>query len=151
MDIRLIVTVPVVAYVTVLGLFATAQSMVGATFTEGQPAFLAAVGLFGPLFAFMLIWLKTYAYGAPLLVVSLLPNAWFVCYFFLIHDNPANVFAVSGNGAAASLAIGRRGRRQLGHPRQRRLLAVVSRESAVPRRCRPSDSPAGVRELTRCR
>ena len=104
MDIRLIVTVPVVAYVIVLGLFATAQLMVGATFTEGQPAFLAVVGLFGPLFAFMLIWLKNYAYGAPLLVVSLLPNAWFVCYFFLIHDNPANVFAVSGNGAAAYLA-----------------------------------------------
>ena len=104
MDIRLIVTVPVVAYVIVLGLFAAAQSMVGATFTEGQPAFLAVVGLFGPLLAFTLIWLKNYAYGAPLLVVSLLPNAWFVCYFFLIHDNPANVFAVSGNGSAAYLA-----------------------------------------------
>ncbi|WP_440772760.1 hypothetical protein [Natronorubrum sp. DTA28] len=104
MDIRLIVTVPVVAYFTVLGLFAVAQSTVGATFTEGQPAFLLVVGLLGPLLAFALIWLKNYVYGAPVLVATLVPNAWFVCYFFLVHDNPANVFAVSGDGAAAYLA-----------------------------------------------
>lgn len=106
MDTRLIVTVPFAAYLTVLGLFALAQSTVDVTFTEGQPAFLVVVGVIGPLIAFGLIWLKNYVYGAPLLVSSLLPNAWFVGYFFFVHDNPANVFAVSGGAAYLMATIG---------------------------------------------
>ena len=103
MDIRLIVTVPVVGYFAVLGVFALAQSTVGVAFTEGQPAFIALAGVLGPLLAFLLIWLENYRYGAPLLASSLLLNAWFVAYFFLVHDNPANAFAVSGSGAASYL------------------------------------------------
>ena len=103
MDPRLIVTVPTLAYYVVMGLFALAQSSVGATFTQGQPAFLLVLGVVVPLVAFGLIWLRNYAYGAPLLVAALLPTAWFVSYFFFVHDNPANVFAVSGEGSAAYL------------------------------------------------
>ncbi|WP_137290239.1 hypothetical protein [Natronorubrum halophilum] len=103
MDTRLIVTAPVTAYVAVLGLFALAQSTVGVTFTEGQPAFMIVIGLLGPVFALGLIWLKNYAYGAPLLVSAVLSNAWFVTYFFFVHDNSANVFAASGDGTTAYL------------------------------------------------
>lgn len=91
------------AYFVVMGMFALAQSAVGARFTQGQPAFLLAVGVFGPLLALGLIWLQNYVYGAPLLVAALLPTAWFVSYFFFIHENSANVFAVSGNGSDAYL------------------------------------------------
>ena len=103
MDPRLIVTVPVLTYYVIMGLFALAQSTVDATFTQGQPAFLVVVGVLGPLFALGLIWLRNYVYGAPLLVAALLPTAWFVSYFFFVHDNPANAFAVSGEGSAAYL------------------------------------------------
>ena len=103
MDPRLIVTVPALAYYVVLGLFALAQSTVGATFNQGQPAFLAVFGVVVPLVALGLIWLRNYVYGAPLLVAALLPTAWFVSYFFFVHDNPANAFAVSGEGATAYL------------------------------------------------
>lgn len=103
MDPRLIVTVPVLTYYVIVGLFALAQSTVGATFTQGQPAFLLVVGVIGPLCALGLIWLQNYVYGAPLLVGALLPTAWFVCYFFFVHDNPANVFAVGGEGSTAYL------------------------------------------------
>ena len=104
MDPRLIVTVPVLTYYVIMGLFALAQSTVDATFTQGQPAFLLVVGVIGPLVALGLIWLQNYVYGAPLLVGALLPTTWFVCYFFFVHDNPANVFAVGGEGAAAYLS-----------------------------------------------
>lgn len=103
MDTRLIVTVPFVAYLAILGLFGLALSTVDAPFTEGQPGFIVVVGVLGPLVAFGLIWLKNYAYGAPLLVAMLLPNAWFVSYFFFVHDNPANAFAVTGEGSTAYL------------------------------------------------
>ncbi|NUB92124.1 hypothetical protein HTZ84_06950 [Haloterrigena sp. SYSU A558-1] len=103
MDPRLIVTVPVLTYYVIMGLFALAQSSVGATFTQGQPAFLLVVGVVGPLVALGLIWLRNYIYGAPLLVGALLPTAWFVCYFFFVHENPANVFAVGGEGSTAYL------------------------------------------------
>ncbi len=89
------------AYVAVLGLFSLAQSTVDVAFTDGQPAFMIVIGLLGPVTALGLIWLKNYAYGAPLLVLTVFSNAWFVSYFFFVHDNSANVFAASGDGAAA--------------------------------------------------
>lgn len=104
MDIRLVVTVPVLAYFTTLGLFAIAQSTVGATFTESQLPFLVVVGILGPVLAVGLIWIENFRYGAPLFVATLFPTAWFVAYFFLVHDNPANAFVVSGEGATAYLA-----------------------------------------------
>jgi len=103
-DTRLIVTFPVVACFAALGLFTLGQSMAEVTFTESQPAFLAVVGPFVPLVAFGLIWLETYEYGAPLLVAALVPNSYFVGYFFFVHENPANVFEVTGSGSAAYLA-----------------------------------------------
>lgn len=104
MDQRIIVTTPFLVYLALCGLFGLAQSMVAAPLTQGQPAFIAIVGLLGPLIAIGLIWVQNYAYGAPVLVSTMLTNAWFVVYFFFIHDNPANVFAVSGDGATAFLA-----------------------------------------------
>ncbi|ELY62183.1 hypothetical protein [Natronolimnohabitans innermongolicus] len=101
MDSRLIITAPFVAYLAILGLFAIAQSAAGATFSDGQPVFLLVVGVLCPLFAFGLIWMRNYRYGPPLLIATLLPNGWFVSYFFFVHDNSANVFAVSGDGALA--------------------------------------------------
>ncbi|MFC4541717.1 hypothetical protein ACFO5R_07230 [Halosolutus amylolyticus] len=103
MDQRLIVTVPVVVYLGTLVLFAAARSIVGAPLTEGQPAFIAIVGVIGPLTALGLIWLRNYTYGAPVLVSSMLTTVWFVTYFFFLHDNPANAFAVAGEGALAFL------------------------------------------------
>lgn len=108
MDTRLIVTVPVTGYVVVLTLFALAGSTADVAYTEGQPAFLLVVGLFVPLLALGLIWLENYTYGAPLLVAATVLTAYFVGYFFLLHDNPANALSVTGAGAAAYLvsAIG---------------------------------------------
>ncbi|MFB1063904.1 hypothetical protein [Natrinema sp. H-ect4] len=103
MDQRLIVTTPFLIYLVLCGLFGIGLSTVDAPLTQGQPAFIAIVGLLGPLVAIGLIWARNYAYGAPVLVSTLLTNAWFVVYFFFIHDNPANVFAVSGDGSTAYL------------------------------------------------
>ncbi|QCS42746.1 hypothetical protein [Natrinema versiforme] len=104
MDQRIIVTTPFLVYLALCGLFGLAQSTVEAPLTQGQPAFIAIVGLVGPLVAIGLIWARNYAYGAPVLVSTMLTNAWFVTYFFFLHDNPANVFAVSGDGSTAFLA-----------------------------------------------
>lgn len=104
MDQRIIVTTPVLLSLAFFGLFGVAQSMVDAPLTQGQPAFLAIVGVFGPLAAIGLIWARNYAYGAPALVASTVATAWFVTYFFFIHDNPANVFAVTGDATTAYLA-----------------------------------------------
>lgn len=103
MDQRLIVTTPFLIYLVLCGLFALGLSTVDAPLTQGQPAFLAVVGLLGPLVALGLIWVRNYAYGAPVLVSTTLTNAWFVVYFFFVHDNPGNVFAVSGDGSTAYL------------------------------------------------
>ncbi|OLZ41061.1 hypothetical protein A6E15_08700 [Natrinema saccharevitans] len=103
MDQRLIATTPFLVYLALCGLFWLAQSTVEAPLTLGQPAFLATVGLFVPLLAVGLIWIRNYAYGAPLLVSSMVATAWFVTYFFFVHDNPANALAVSGTGATAFL------------------------------------------------
>uniref|UniRef100_A0A7D5L083 Uncharacterized protein n=1 Tax=Natrinema halophilum TaxID=1699371 RepID=A0A7D5L083_9EURY len=104
MDQRIIVTTPFLIYLALCGLFGLAQSMVGTSFTQGQPAFMAIVGFVGPSIAIGLIWVRNFAYGPPVLVSTMLTNAWFVTYFFFIHDNPANVFAVSGDGATAYLS-----------------------------------------------
>ncbi|WP_226006515.1 hypothetical protein [Natrinema salinisoli] len=104
MDQRLIATTPFILYLALCGLFGIALSTADAPLTQGQPAFIATVGLVGPLVAIGLIWAQNYSYGAPVLVSTMLTNAWFVTYFFFIHDNPANVFAVSGTGATALLA-----------------------------------------------
>ncbi|QLK26064.1 hypothetical protein HYG81_00045 [Natrinema zhouii] len=104
MDQRIIVTTPFLVYLAFCGLFGLALSTVAAPLTQGQPAFIAIVGLVGPLVAIGLIWVRNYAYGAPVLVSTMLTNAWFVVYFFFIHDNPGNVFAVSGDGSTAYLA-----------------------------------------------
>jgi len=85
------------------GLFGIGLSTVDAPLTQGQPAFIAIVGLLGPLVAIGLIWARNYAYGAPVLVSTLLTNAWFVVYFFFHSRQPANVFAVSGDGSTAYL------------------------------------------------
>ncbi|WP_090617161.1 hypothetical protein [Natrinema salaciae] len=103
MDQRIIATTPFLVYLMLCGLFALAQSTVGAPLTQGQPAFLAIVGFLGPLMAIGLIWVRNYTYGAPALVSTMLTTGWFVAYFFFVHDNPANVFAVSGEGATAFL------------------------------------------------
>jgi len=103
-DQRLIATTPFLVYLALCGLFGLALSTVEAPLTQGQPAFIAIVGLFVPLVAIGLIWAKNYAYGAPLLVSSMVATAWFVAYFFFVHDNPANALAVSGTGATAFLA-----------------------------------------------
>ncbi|MFC6768950.1 hypothetical protein [Natrinema soli] len=104
MDQRLIVTTPFLIYLVLCGLFGMGLSTVDAPLTQGQPAFIAIVGLLGPLVAIGLIWAHNYAYGAPVLVSTLLTDAWFVVYFFFIHDNPANVFTVTGDGSTAYLA-----------------------------------------------
>lgn len=104
MDQRIIVTTPFLVYLGLCGLFGLAQSMVDAPFTQGQPVFIAIVGLLGPFVAIGLIWVRNYGYGAPVLVSTMLTNAWFVVYFFFVHDNPSNVFAVGGDGATAYLA-----------------------------------------------
>ncbi|WP_254764035.1 hypothetical protein [Natrinema marinum] len=103
MDQRIIVTTPFLVYLALCGLFGLAQSTVNAPLTQGQPAFLAVVGLLGPLVGIGLIWARNYGYGSPVLVSTMLTTAWFVTYFFFVHDNPGNVFAVSGDGAAAYL------------------------------------------------
>lgn len=103
MDQRLIVTTPFLIYLALCGLFGIALSTADAPLTQGQPVFIAIVGLLGPLVAIGLIWARNYGYGAPVLVSTTLTNAWFVTYFFFVHDNPANVFAVSGDGSAALL------------------------------------------------
>lgn len=104
MDQRLILTVPFVAHVTTGLLFVLAYATTSISFTEGQPAFLALVTYFTPLFAFFLIWLKNYEYGAPLLVGSTLASSWFVVYFFFMHENPGNVFEVSGDAIAVYIS-----------------------------------------------
>lgn len=101
MDQRLIATVPVIIYVGTLGLFAAAQSIVGAPLAEGQPAFIAIVGVLGPLVGLGLIWVKNYAYGSPILVSTMVTTAWFLAIFFFVHDNPSNAFAATGEGALA--------------------------------------------------
>ncbi|WP_254523641.1 hypothetical protein [Natrinema caseinilyticum] len=103
MDQRIIVTTPFLVYLALCGLFGLALSTVDAPLDQGQPAFIAIVGLVGPTIAIGLIWARNYAYGPPVLVSTMLSNAWFVTYFFFVHDNPANVFAVSGDGATAYL------------------------------------------------
>ncbi|MFP9059152.1 hypothetical protein ACLI4R_01330 [Natrialbaceae archaeon A-chndr2] len=103
MDRRLIVTAAFMTHLLGGGMLAIAQSTAGVNFTEGQLEFLVLIGYGGPLIAMGLIWLKNYAYGAPLLFATTTANCWFVIYFFLIHDNPANVGAVSGPGSGAYL------------------------------------------------
>jgi len=98
-DQRLILTVPFIGHLTSGLLFVLAAATVEVEFTEGQPEFIALVTYFVPLFAFFLIWLKNYEYGTPLLVGSTLVSAWFIVYFFFVHENPGNVAAVSSDGA----------------------------------------------------
>jgi len=87
-DQRLIVTTPFLIYLVLCGLFGIGLSTVDAPLTQGQPAFIAIVGLLGPLVAIGLIWARNYAYGAPVLVSTLLTNAWFVVYFFSFTTTP---------------------------------------------------------------
>lgn len=104
MDRRLIVTSAFTAYVVAGALFALGASVTDATFTEGQLEFVVVVGYLLPTLALGLVWLRNYAYAAPLLAGSALATSWFVTYFFVLEDNPANVAAVSGDGASAYLA-----------------------------------------------
>ena len=55
MDQRLIVTTPFLIYLVLCGLFGIGLSTVDAPLTQGQPAFIAIVGLLGPLVAIGLI------------------------------------------------------------------------------------------------
>lgn len=104
MDRRLIVTVAFIAHFIGGALFAIAASVTDATLTDGQLEFVVIVGYLIPTLAMGLLWMRNYVYGAPLLVGSTLSTGWFVVYFFLIQDNPANVAAVTGEGAVAYLA-----------------------------------------------
>ncbi|MFP9193494.1 hypothetical protein [Natronosalvus vescus] len=104
MDRRLIVTVPFVVHLLGGGMFALSQSMATVSFTESQVEFLVLVGYLAPLVGMALIWLKNYDYGAPLLAGSAAATCWFVVYFFLLHDNPANVASVTGSGSGSYTA-----------------------------------------------
>ncbi|MFP8956204.1 hypothetical protein ACLI4Y_05710 [Natrialbaceae archaeon A-CW3] len=104
MDRRLIVTVPFAAHLLGGGMLALAQSVAAVSFTESQLEFLILVGYLSPLVGMALIWLKNYDYGAPLLAGSAVTTCWFVVYFFLIHNNPANVASVTGSGSGAYTA-----------------------------------------------
>ncbi|GAB3025878.1 hypothetical protein [Natronobiforma cellulositropha] len=103
MDQRLIVTVPYVAHLVGGAMLAVAYSVASVQFTDGQLEFIVLVGYLGPTVAMGLVWLRNYVYGAPLLFASAIAGWWFVLYFFLINDNPANVAAVGGDGASAYL------------------------------------------------
>jgi len=100
-DRRLIVTVAFVGYALGLAALAVATVAAAVEFTEAQPTFLSLVGVATPLAGLSLIWVGNYVYGAPLFAVSTAATAWFVGYFFLVHDNPASVGAVPGDLAAA--------------------------------------------------
>lgn len=102
-DQRLIVTVPFVAHLLGGAMLAVAYSVAPVEFTDGQLEFILLVGYLGPTVAMGLIWMRNYVYGAPLLFGSAIAGCWFVIYFFLVNDNPANVAAVSGDGAGAYL------------------------------------------------
>ncbi|WP_312909001.1 hypothetical protein [Natronosalvus caseinilyticus] len=104
MDRRLIVTMAFTGYLVGGALFAIAQSAAGVTYTESQVEFIVLVGYLGPLLAMGFVWVKNYGYGAPLLVGTTATTCWFVVYFFFVHDNPANVGAVTGDSAGAYTA-----------------------------------------------
>lgn len=78
-----------------------AYSTADVTFTEGQFEFLALIGYLGPTIAVGLVWIGNYRFGAPLLTGAAGVTCWFVLYFFFLHDNPATVWAVEGDGASA--------------------------------------------------
>lgn len=103
-DQRLVVTVPFITHLVCGAMLALAYSMASVQFTQGQLEFLVIVGYVTPLAAMGLIWVKNYVYGAPLLFGSAIANCWFSVYFFLVHENPVNVFWVSGDGASAYTA-----------------------------------------------
>ena len=101
MDQRVIASAAFGIHLIIGGLFALAYSIVEPTFTEGQGEFLLGVGYLAPVVSLGLLWGKNYRFGAPFLAVSGIATCWFVSYLFLIHDNPASVMAVTGEGATA--------------------------------------------------
>lgn len=82
-------------------MLAIAATVASVEFTEGQLEFMILVGYLGPTAGIGLVWVKNYAYGAPLLFGSAASGCWFAIYFFFVNENPANVTAVTGDGAGA--------------------------------------------------
>ncbi|WP_242695497.1 hypothetical protein [Halomontanus rarus] len=101
MDQRLIVTVAYIFHAVGGAMLAIAATVASVEFTDGQLEFMILVGYLGPTAGIGLVWVKNYAYGAPLLFGSAASGCWFAVYFFFVNENPANVAAVTGDGAGA--------------------------------------------------
>lgn len=86
------------------GLLAVSQVVTSVELGDGQLEFLVLVGYLGPLIAIGLVWMKNYAYGAPLLTASAAAGCWFALYFFFVHESPSNVAVVTGEGSTAYAA-----------------------------------------------
>ena len=101
MDQRVIVTAVFAIHLLVGGLFALAYITVDPVFDEGQGEFVLIVGYLAPIISLGLLWAKNYRFGAPFLTLCGGATAWFVGYLFVIHDNQASVFSVTGEGSIA--------------------------------------------------
>ncbi|MFC3959902.1 hypothetical protein [Halovivax cerinus] len=101
MDTRLVVTASFVAALVAGAIFAGGAVASDVTFTSGQDAFVAGVGFGGSFVGLVLLWFRNYVYGSALYTLSMVSTSWFVAYFFVVHDNPASVFAVTGSGRPA--------------------------------------------------
>lgn len=82
-----------------------ARTVAPVEFGAGQLEFLVLVGYVAPVIAMVLVWAKNYVYGAPLLVGATAANAWFVIYFTVVHDNPANIWQVADSAYTNAITV----------------------------------------------
>ncbi|AGB15986.1 hypothetical protein Halru_1373 [Halovivax ruber XH-70] len=101
MDNRLVVTASFVAYLVAGSLVAIGAYAGGVSVSTDQTAFLAGVGVGGPLLGLVLLWVRNDGFGAALYVVSVIATLWYAGAVFVLGDDPASIAAASGDGATA--------------------------------------------------